>query len=148
MGIADINIFAYQNYGMPSFFLGHQDSYDADVVEKEGDSYKLRLLATMTGEYAAAGFKDISITYLDANGAEIATLELDKYYCKYVYDSVMGGGETYTADEYLCDNIFCLTIDGITSDVASIEITATTFVATDAENIIDGETVIYTAYIY
>jgi hypothetical protein len=132
----------------PTFFLGYQDSYDYDVTENGGATYKLRLLATMTGEYAAAGFKNISITYKDANGETVETLTLEQYYCKYVYESVMGGGETYAADDYFSDNIFCLTIDGIDANVASIVVNVTPFVATDAENITDGAVVEFTADVH
>ena len=144
------NKVAYQNYGKPAAIYGYQHSYDNDVVKNEDDSYKLRLIATMNGEnYKAAGFKNISVIYKDANGAQVGeTFTLEVYYCNYIYESVKGGNETYTADGYLCDNIFCLTIGNIPANVAKMEVTATSFVAESAETVIDGEVASFTVNVY
>ena len=144
------NVIAYQNYGKPTTILGYQDTYENDVIKNAEDTYDLRLVATMFGEnYNAVGFKDITVTYKGADGSKIGeTLTQDYYYCSFIYESIKGGDEVYTADSFLCDNVFCLTIANIDADVTAIEITVTPFVADSADNITAGETVSATLNIH
>ncbi len=133
----------------PTAIFGYQHTYDYDVTENSGETYRIRLLATVSGnEYVAAGFKDVSLTYMNSNGQEIGKFDLPVYYCEYLYSSVTGGGETYTANAFLCDNIFCLAMGNISKDVASIVVSATPLVAKDAMNVTVGEEITFTANIH
>ena len=118
----DVDNYGYVNYGSPVTMLGYQTRANA------GGTNDVRLLATLgivEGKtYVAAGFKDVRITL--TNGQ---TKEIPVYYCQYAYNSVIGAGKTYTAEQYLSDKIICLTIGNAPADVLSIE--ATPFVMTD-----------------
>ena len=120
----DVDDYGYAKYGTPVAMLGYQTRANA------GGTTDVRLLATVgigEGEtYVAAGFKDVRITL--SNGE---TKLIPVYYCQYAYNSVIGAGETYTADKYLSDRIICLTVANVPADVLSIE--ATPFVMTSEE---------------
>lgn len=118
----DVDDYGYVNYGAPVTMLGYQ------TRANEGGTNDVRLLATLgivEGKtYVAAGFKDVRITL--TNGQ---TKKIPVYYCQYAYNSVIGAGKTYTAEQYLSDKIICLTIGNAPANVLSIE--ATPFVTTD-----------------
>jgi len=118
----DVDDYGYVNYGSPVTMLGYQ------TRDNGNGTNDVRLLATVgivEGKtYVAAGFKDVRITL--TNGQ---TKEIPVYYCQYAYNSVIGAGETYTAEQYLSDKIICLTIGNAPANVLSIE--ATPFVTTD-----------------
>ena len=117
----DVDDYGYVNYGTPVTMLGYQ------TRANEGGTKDVRLLATLgivEGKtYVAAGFKDVRITL--TNGQ---TKKIPVYYCQYAYNSVIGAGKTYTAEQYLSDKIICLTIGNAPANVLSIE--ATPFVTT------------------
>ena len=117
----DVDDYGYVNYGTPVTMLGYQ------TRDNGNGTNDVRLLATLgiveEKTYVAAGFKDVRITL--TNGQ---TKEIPVYYCQYAYRSVIGAGETYTAEKYLSDSFICLTIGNAPANVLSIE--ATPFVMT------------------
>ena len=120
-----LKAFAFESYGSATEILGYQ------TKDNGNGTYAVRLIATLTNKfdasYAAAGFKDVKVTL--TNGA---VKEIPVYYCAYSYNSVIGGGATYNAGDYLSDKIFCLSIDNAPAEVSSIE--ATPFVMIDEES--------------
>lgn len=134
--IDSLKVFAFESYGNPTEILGYQTKVNSN------EKYDVRLIATLTNElsatYVAAGFKDVKITLTNGEVKEIPT-----YYCNYAYKSVIGGGETYNASDYLTDSFFCLTIPDAPATVASIEATPFVMVSEDAEPVC-GEAVDWT----
>lgn len=128
-----LKAFAFESYGSATEILGYQ------TKDNGNGTYAVRLIATLTNEfdanYTAAGFKDVKVTL--TNGA---VKEIPVYYCAYSYNSVIGGGATYNAGDYLSDKIFCLSIDNAPAEVSSIE--ATPFVMMDEESeLVCGEAI-------
>ena len=134
--IDPLKAFVFESYGSATEVLGYQ-------IKNNGDgTYGVRLIATLTNaldaNYVAAGFKDIKVTL--TNG-EVKVQPI--YHCMYSYNSVMGGGATYNAADYLADKFFCLTIDNAPATIASIE--ATPFVMTgEGTEPVCGEAVSWT----
>lgn len=134
--IDPLKAFVFESYGSATEVLGYQ-------IKNNGDgTYGVRLIATLTNaldtNYIAAGFKDIKVTL--TNG-EVKVQPI--YHCMYSYNSVMGGGATYNAADYLADKFFCLTIDNAPATIASIE--ATPFVMTgESAEPVCGEAVSWT----
>ena len=119
--------FAYETYGNSTEILGYQ------TKDNDDGTYAVRLIAMLTNEldasYVAAGFKDIKITL--ENGK---SMEIPVYYCGYAYSSVIGGGKTYVAKNYLADSFFCLTIDNAPAKISSIEATPFVMLTEEGED--------------
>ena len=124
--IDSLKSFAYKTYGNSTEILGYQ------TKDNGNGTYTVRLISTLTNaldeSYVAAGFKDIKVTLADGQ-----SMTLPVYYCRYAYSSVIGGGETYVASNYLADQFFCLTIDNAPAEIASIEATPFVMLAEEAE---------------
>ena len=124
--IDSLKSYAYETYGHPTEILGYQTKVN------DNGTYAVRLIATLTNgmndTYEAAGFKDIKITLVNGESREIPV-----YYCLYSYKSVIGGGATYVAGNYLADGFFCLTIDNAPAEIASVEATPFVMLSEDDE---------------
>ena len=134
--IDPLKTFVYENYGKSTEILGYQ------TKDNGNGTYGARLIATLTnkldGSYVAAGFKDITVTLTNGQVKVIPV-----YYCLYSYNSVIGGGVTYNAGDYLSDKFFCLTIDNAPAEIASIEATPFVMMSESAEPVC-GEAVSWT----
>lgn len=124
--VDSLKSYAYETYGHPTEILGYQTKVN------DNGTYAVRLIATLTNgmndTYEAAGFKDIKITLVNGESREIPV-----YYCLYSYKSVIGGGATYVAGNYLADGFFCLTIDNAPAEIASVEATPFVMLSEDDE---------------
>ena len=114
--IDTLNTASFGNYGKPANILGYQ------IKTNGNGTYTIRLIASYThaldGNYDVVGFQNVTVTL--TNGA---TKNISSKDCSYAYASVIGGGKTYRAVDYLCDGLFCLTIENAPADVYSIEVT-------------------------
>ena len=127
-GVNVKDTFGYDHYDESVKMLGYQTAIKAD-----GHSVRLVALLThgLNQNYTAAGFANVTVTHSGAGGIDV-TKNKGTQYCEYVYDSVIGGGITYTANEYLSDNLFCLAINKLPAGVVTI--TATPFVTLSASD--------------